>query len=114
MNRNIFEPRPPRHALQQRHHRFHADPGGRDEGNKEIGKAEVGAIDALLGNGDVGGEFLGDGRSLEVAGLDRLGAAIGLDAGEEQVAALAVNDTLKAERPGVGIDMSRSAVRRWR
>ena len=105
LNRNIFEPRPPVMRSSSSIIDSHARAAGGDEGDKEVGKAEVGAINALLGNGDVGGEFLGDRRSLGVAGVDRLGAAVGLDAGEEQVAALAVDDALKAERPGVGGDL---------
>ena len=93
------------HALDERHHG--AQPGrcGGDEGDKEIGEAEVGAMDALLGDGDVGCEFLGDRGAIGIAGVDRLGAAVGLDAGEEQVAALAVDRALKPERSSVGNDL---------
>ena len=65
----------------------------------------MGAIDALFGNRDISGEFLGDRRSFKAAGLHRLGAAIGLDAGKEQIGARAVDDALNAERSGIGIDM---------
>ena len=42
----------------------------------------MGAVDALFGNRNVAGKFLCDGRSLKVAGLNRLRGAIGLDAWE--------------------------------
>ena len=65
----------------------------------------MGAMQALFGDGHIGGEFLGDRRPIGVAGVDRLGAAIGLDAGKEQVAALAVDRSLQSERLGVGGDL---------
>src|SRR6185437_17072900 len=65
------------------HHRAHARATRGDEWNKEIGEAEMTAMQALLGDGKVGAEFLPNGRAFWVAGVDRLGAAIGFDAGKK-------------------------------
>ena len=53
------------------------------------------AIDTLLGDRGVRREFLGDGRSVGVARVEGFGAAIGLNAGEEEVGAAAVDDRFK-------------------
>ncbi len=107
LNRNIFEPRPPVIRCNSAIIDSMRTLVGAIRGTKKFGKAKVRAIDALFGDRDVGGEFLGDGRSLEAAGLNRLGAAIGLDAGEEKIGPRTVNDALNAERSGIGIEMDR-------
>ena len=105
LNSRIFDPRPSvRRSSSSIIERMRAAAGG-DEGDKEIGEAEMAAMQALLGDGKVGAEFLADRCALGVAGIDRLGAAIGFDAGEEEVAALAVDRALKAERLSVGNDL---------
>ena len=91
-----------RRFLQQTHHRAHAYARTRDERDEEVGEAEVRAIDALLGDRRVRREFLGDGRSIGVARVEGLGTAIGLNAGEEEVGAVAVDDALQAKRLRVG------------
>ena len=65
----------------------------------------MGAVKALLRDGHVGREFLTDRGPIGVAGVDGLGAAVGLDTGKEQVAALALNRSLQSERPGIGGDL---------
>ena len=68
----------------------------------------MGAMDALVGNGQIGGEFLADGGALGIGSVDRLGAAIGLDAGKEEEAAFALDRALKPERARVGDDLIRA------
>ena len=83
-----FRPALTGHLFEQSHHRVHADARARDEWDEEVGEAEVRAVDALLGDRRVSSEFLGDGRSVRVARVERLRAAVGLNAGEEKIAAL--------------------------
>ncbi len=76
-------------TLERRHHGFHSDACCRNEGHKEIRKTEVSAMDALFSDRKIGGKLLGDRRSIEVAGGDGLGAAIGLYARKEKIGAFA-------------------------
>ena len=89
-------------TVEQRHHGFHPSARGRNEGDKEIRKAKVTAMDALFSNGEIGEEFFRDRRPLEVTGGNGLRPAVGLDAWKEKVGTLADTAQFQTEWRAVG------------
>ena len=63
------------------------------------------AVDALLVDREVENKFFVERRALKIRCVDGLGAAIGLDAGAEEIGWLVVAEACDAEWRAVGNDM---------
>src|SRR5262249_5338385 len=103
LNRILREPAPL--VIRSNNRIIEASGGSGDDQDIEVRKPKMRAVDLLRVDREVEQEFLIKRRALEIGRVDRLGAAIRLDAGAEEVRRVAVDNPADAKRRAIGDDM---------
>jgi hypothetical protein len=105
LEEKILRSAPIGQSLDELHHGSHARLGSRNEGDKEVGEAEVRTVNAVSRNSQVRCEFLRNRGSIGVASINWFRPAVRLDSRKEKVAALAVRRPLYPERSCIRSDL---------